>query len=78
MSLIDFNSYPVNIVLNSLLKDKSTNQNIIFATDAYTKYNSTVDAKAHITVTLLQGFDSCVIQPRVSKSPEHQFERTRK
>ena len=34
--LIDVNAYPIIDVLPILLKDKSTKQNIIWATDAYT------------------------------------------
>ena len=33
--LIDFESYPISPVLDRLLQDKTTKQNIIFATDAY-------------------------------------------
>lgn len=78
MNLIDFNSYPVNVVLNSLLRDKSTKKNIIFATNAYTESDATIDERTPITSKLLNGFDACVIQPRVSKSLEQQTERTRK
>lgn len=78
MNLINLHSYPVNIVLDSLLKDKSTKKNIIFATNAYTESDSTIDERTAITSKLLKGFDACVIQPRVSKSLEQQAERTRK
>ena len=77
MSLIDLDSYPVNCVLDSLLKDKSTRQNIIFATNAYSKDNPKIGEKTQITVELLKGFDSCMIQPRVSKSTGQQLRRTR-
>lgn len=33
--MIDIFSYPVGAALDSLLQDKTTKQNIIFATDAY-------------------------------------------
>ena len=33
--LIDFDSYPVRTTLQILLKDKTTKNNIIWATDAY-------------------------------------------
>lgn len=78
MNLIDLSSYPVNLVLDSLLKDKSTKKNIIFATDAYTESDASIGEKTQITSKLLKGFDACVIQPRVSKSLERQNERTRK
>lgn len=32
MSLIDFDTYPINEVIPYLLKDKTTGENIIFAT----------------------------------------------
>ena len=76
MDLINFNAYPVKNVLPALLKDKTTKQNIIFATDAYSDYK--VDAKTQISVDLILGFDSFVIQPRVLKSMKEQSERTRK
>ena len=40
-SLIDFNSYPVKNVLGYLTKDKTTKQNIIFATTAYADFGIT-------------------------------------
>lgn len=76
--LIDLNSYPVNLVLKALLKDKTTKQNIIFATNAYTENDASIDERTQITEAILMGFDSAVVQPRVSKSLEEQAERTRK
>ena len=78
MELINLNTYPVSVVLKNLLKDKSTNKNIILATNAYTENDSSIDERTQITVGLLKGFDACVIQPRVSKSLAEQIERTRK
>ena len=77
MNLIDINSYPVSVVLKSLLQDKTTKKNIIFATNVYTKNDAAINEKTQITVDLLYGFGSGVIQPRVSKSMEKQAERTR-
>lgn len=76
--LINFNSYPVNVVLKTLLKDKTTKQNIIFATNTYTENDSSIDERTQITESILKGFGSSVIQPRVAKSLEQQAERTRK
>lgn len=75
--LIDLKSYPVNVVLNKLLQDKSTKKNIIFATDAYSEDNPVITATTPITKNLLlkMGLD---IQPRVLKSQEQQAMRTRK
>lgn len=60
-------------MLKTLLKDRTTGQNIIFATDAYDNINFTT----HITAKLLLD-DSVDIRPRVSKSMEEQNIRTRK
>lgn len=76
-NLIDLKGYPVKVVLKQLLVDKTTKQNIIFATNAYTQNNVPIDEKTQITLDILKGFDSAVIQPRVAKSLEEQAERTR-
>lgn len=76
MELINLQQYPVKNVLSALLKDKTTKQNIIFATDAYSELN--IDAKDQVTEEVLFGLDSVVIQPRVLKSLEEQSERTKK
>ena len=76
--LIQLNAYPVNVVLKSLLADKTTKKNILFATDAYSSVNPDITPKSQITYILLHGFDSCVIQPRVAKNQSEQSERTRK
>ena len=61
--LIDLKSHPVSIALNLLLKDRTTEKNIIFATDAYDGVNFTMP----ITKKVLS--DNIVnIRPRVSKS----------
>ena len=75
--LIDFRSYPVENVFEALLKDKTTKQNIIFATDIYE--NLGIDAKRQLTGELLLGNSFCEnIRPRVEKSLEEQAERTKK
>lgn len=76
--IIDFNSYPVAGVLKSLLKDKTTGKNIIFATTAYSLGDNPIDETEQITLEILKSFGSEVIQPRVAKSLEQQSERTRK
>ena len=73
VELIKLDEYPTKNVLSLLLKDKSTKKNILFATDAYG-----VPPKTQITEEMLLGFDSCLLQPRVSKSQEEQTDRTRK
>lgn len=71
--LIDLKSHPVDMALNVLLKDRTTEKNIIFATDAY----DNIDFTTGITKKLLLS-DSLDIRPRVSKSLEEQTRRTRK
>ncbi len=77
-NLIDITSYPVKNVLPLLLKDMTTEYNIIFATDAYVNNEMECEAKTQITSDILMGFNACDIQPRVLKSQEEQTERTRK
>ena len=54
--LIDLQSYPVRPVLYRLLEDKTTKQNIIFATDAYAEIGEGLTEKDHITVEKLFGY----------------------
>ena len=78
-SLISFDSFPVSIVLKTLLKDKSTGENIIFATNSYkTTLGRQIKETEQITLKLLKNDLSATIQPRVSKSIQEQAERTRK
>ena len=70
--LIDLKSRPVNIALNRLLKDRTTDKNIIFATEAYDGVNFTTP----LTKKLLFG-DMIDIRPRVLKSLSEQALRTR-
>ena len=75
--IIDLNAYPVRNLLKLLLKDKTTKQNIIFATSAYSTDGNPIKETDQMTETILRGFNSCEIQPRVLKSQEQQQERTR-
>lgn len=65
--LILLDEYPVKNVLPYLLLDKTTGNNIIFATNAYKSYS--IEEKTEITVTLLDKISN-LIQPRVLKSEE--------
>ena len=76
--MIQLNGYPVEPVLKILLEDKTTKQNIIFATDTYTEDNPRCTEKSIMTAGLLLGFQACPIQPRVAKATEDQQARTRK
>lgn len=78
IKLIQLKEYPVNIVLDRLLQDKTTKRNIIFATDAYKTEKFNVDKTTEITSAMLYGLDVCSIQPRVQKTLQEQSERTRK
>lgn len=76
--LIDLTSYPVNNVLNLLLKDKTTKKNIIFATDSYSKFGDMYTEKSYMTLENLKRLNIYDIQPRIFKELEQQSERTRK
>ena len=67
--IIDLNAYPVSNLLKLLLKDKTTKQNIIFATSVYSTDENPIKETDQMTETILRGFNSCEIQPRVSRSP---------
>ena len=77
MKLIDINVWPVENVLDSLLQDKTTKKNIIFATNALSDSGYQIDAKAQMTRGLLLGLDPHVLQPRVAKEQAEQSERTK-
>lgn len=75
---IDPWSYPVKQVLKTLLKDMTTGENIIFATNSYIDINPEFTEKAHITESVLKNLGDSAIQPRVTKDAGDQQERTRK
>ncbi len=75
--LIDIGSYPVANVLDVLLQDKSTQKNLIWATDTYDGYGEAFRDVAQMDAgALLRHADS--IRPRIQKSQQTQAERTRK
>ena len=76
-TLIDINNYPVSVVLKTLVKDKTTGQNIILATTARSKRGRVFGKTKQITEELLQSIGVDLIQPRVAKSLEKQAQRTR-
>lgn len=75
--LINISEYPVKDVLKTLLKDKTTERNIIWATDIYAKYGEQYTDKNQITIDALLGQDNVQIVPRISKALEEQKLRTR-
>ncbi len=71
--LIDLSSHSVTTVLNILLKDRTTNKNIILATE---EYGNGTTFNTQITKALL--FNTNInIKPRVAKTLEEQSKRTR-
>ena len=76
--LIDITAYPVKEVLPILLKDRSTKQNIIWATDVYISHGPGYSDKNHITPKLFMGENAVALKPRISKTLDEQRERTRK
>ncbi|MBR2215872.1 MAG: Eco57I restriction-modification methylase domain-containing protein [Selenomonadaceae bacterium] len=75
--LIDVTCYPVVLVLNRLLQDKSNRQNIIWATDTYAPCNTRFRDKSPLEARALLRHPD-IIRPRIQKSQETQAERTRK
>ena len=64
-------------LLNILLKDNSSGQNIIWATDDYTQYDSTHTKDRQITVFSVTGKNGMIIKPRVEKTTREQLARVR-
>ena len=76
--LIDLRAYPVHSTIDLLLKDKTTKQNIFWATSSYAENGEGYEAGSQITKELLFAEDySNVIQPRILKASEDQQSRTR-
>ena len=57
-------------LLDILLKDRTTNKNIIWATSDYISYGESYTATEHIDANLITGAHSKLIQPRVAKAHE--------
>jgi hypothetical protein len=64
-------------LLDILLQDKSTGNNILWATDSYEQKGKKYAPLASITSDLVTGKNSKLIQPRAVKSKEEQLLRTR-
>lgn len=65
-------------MLQLLLIDKTTKQNIIWATKSYEDYGDEYSERKHITKEAIFNIAAIDFQPRVSKSLAQQEERTRK
>lgn len=76
--LINISDYRVKPVLKLLLSDKSTKQNIVFATSSYAHLGNRYAENCHIDADLLYGMDAMEIQPRVLKDAADQADRTKK
>lgn len=73
--ILDFKKYPLNSVLKKLLKDKTTNKNIIWATNVFEHLGREFDDKNEITeIVFKMGFN---LRPRILKSTEEKLNRTR-
>ena len=64
-------------LLDILLKDRTTNKNIIWATSDYTSHGENYAATEQIYASLITGVHSKLIQPRVEKAHEQKNSRTR-
>ena len=76
--LIDLDLLQVRSVLPILLQDRTTDQNIIWATDTYEACGEGYSAKEPITAALVTGENSSIIQPRIAKAVSDQADRTKK
>lgn len=65
------------IILDILLQDKTTKENILWGTNDYASLGSLYDEKAQIKKELITGVHYNVIQPRAAKSKEVQERRIR-
>lgn len=64
-------------LLDDLLADKTTKQNIIWATDTYSGYGAGYGCREGITTELITGANANIIKTRAQKAMEQQSERTR-
>lgn len=64
-------------LLNILLQDKTTDNNILWATDSYDSNGHLFAPTANITTDLITGMLGSIIQPRALKSKTEQLYRTR-
>ena len=77
-NIIRIQKYPIKPVLKLLLADKTTRQNIVFATYSYEHLGNRYKEDCQIDDMLLLGMDAMEIQPRAFKEASEQAERTKK
>jgi len=84
MKISDFNlidnllCYYSQDVLDSLLMDRTTGRNIIWATDEYKELGDAYQPEREIKASDIANYHSGVIKPRIVKEAARQQERTRK
>ena len=76
--LIDLDSLQIRSVLPILLRDRTTGQNIIWATDTYEAYGKEYGAREPIRAALVTGEYGGILQPRIAKAVSAQADRTKK
>lgn len=76
--LIQLDSFTIKTTLEILLLDRTTKQNIIWATNSYQHYGEGYNEGNEITIDALKGLNAIEIQPRVLKTFETQKNRTKK
>ncbi|BAK46755.1 hypothetical protein CXIVA_07880 [Clostridium sp. SY8519] len=76
--LIDLQNYPLNLVFHRLLEDKTTKQNIVYATDSYLSLGEQYAADRCMDAKDIFGLDPINVQPRILKEDAEQADRTRK
>ena len=76
MGAVSFQEYPLKQVLRLLLTDKTTQENIIFATDGYESLGEEYSAKNQITVEKITNPDFALLR-RFDKDASQQQGRTR-
>ncbi len=64
-------------LLDILLKDRTSDKNIIWAIDDYKVYGNNFSATDYITIESITGKNGNVIKPRIEKSKEEQIVRIR-
>ncbi|MEG1792449.1 MAG: restriction endonuclease subunit M [Bacilli bacterium] len=64
-------------ILSILLKDNTTDKNIIWATDNYISYGDLYKFNSEITISKITSYHGQVIRPRIKKSKQEQQLRSR-
>lgn len=72
--LINLKSKYVSVFLEKLLKDKTTDKNIIWATSSYEEFGPEYKHSKQITIDTLIGLKPMTLQPRVLKKIDELFE----